>query len=836
MIPNTSLKFRLLGGFLLCAVLTAISGGVGIFSLKQIQNNMEATIMEVGVNIDRQNGQINKLMPLRSLVALINNTEDEKMLTEADKKLQTLRDNMSGQNDKEDAGILVNFKHLLSHKRNELQAFGELTMLRKSNMAALQEIARLALTTVDNVEFDSTIKIDDVLSEVRGNFDKMSITTTMSISNVKAALSVRSASNEINAKVKDALLASDAAAAKYIGSEIKNLIENALTDLKVLPEDEDTAQLDKKINELAAITENLCKMKQLMLSAAKDENLFLEDKLEAVRMETENILKSISTLTVNSMDNTEFDSAIKIDDVTGVIKNSFDTMSTTTGTSVSSVKAALFVLVYANELNARIKDGLLADDTVTVDYYQGEVNTLIGNIKNTLSELPQDESTSKLVEKSNELAGLSQKMFKAKNMMIVTAKKLDETSAMILKEMNKLDNSMLDAAKGLKTNAQETLKKSTSLVNRWQSIQIILVVGAIIIALVVGIFISASITKPLAGAIKMLRDIAEGEGDLTSRLEVKTKDEIGELAKWFNVFIKKLQGIIIDISGNSGKLNNSSSKLSTISKEMSEDADKMFAKSNTVATAAEEMSSNMSSVAAAAEQSSTNISMVSSAAEEMTSTINEITRNTEKTRVISNQAVLQTKKASENIGNLSKSAKTIGKVVETITDISEQTNLLALNATIEAARAGEAGKGFAVVASEIKNLAKQTAEATLEIKGKIEGIQNSTQKTVSEIEEITVGITSESEMIDIVAAAVEEQSVTTKEMSVNITQAAQGIQEVTENVAQSSTVANEIAKEIADVNQASNGMSNNSSQVNTGAIELSQLSGELKKTIEQFKV
>ncbi|MDA8135938.1 MAG: methyl-accepting chemotaxis protein [Desulfobacteraceae bacterium] len=372
--------------------------------------------------------------------------------------------------------------------------------------------------------------------------------------------------------------------------------------------------------------------------------------------------------------------------------------------------------------------------------------------------------------------------------------------------------------------------KSLGRINMVISAVIVVIAGFVIY------FISGYITRTVNEVVAGLKDAAEGEGDLTKRLEVKSHDEIGILAKWFNTFVQKLQGIITEIVGNSEKLNISSGELLAISKKMSEGADQMSSKSNAVAAAAEEMSSNMSSVAAAAEQSSTNINMVSSAAEEMTSTINEIAHNTEKTRVSSNDAVLRIKKASENIDHLSRSAQEIGRVVETINDISEQTNLLALNATIEAARAGESGKGFAVVAGEIKALARQTAEATLEIKEKIESIQGSTRQTVSEIEEITVAINSVNEMIDTVAASVEEQSATTKEIASNVVQAARGIQEVTENVTQSSAVAGEIAKDIADVNQAANEMSNNSLQINTSAGDLSRLSGELKKTVDQFKI
>jgi methyl-accepting chemotaxis protein len=350
------------------------------------------------------------------------------------------------------------------------------------------------------------------------------------------------------------------------------------------------------------------------------------------------------------------------------------------------------------------------------------------------------------------------------------------------------------------------------------------------------VFISRHITGPIVRASEMLKDIAQGEGDLTRRLKVESKDEVGEMAKWFNLFVENVQGIIGSVARNARQVNDASSELKMVSEEMSMGADQTSDKANAVAVASEEMSSNMNSVAAAMEEAATNVGMVASAAEEMTATITEIAQNTAKARSIAGDAVNQADNASSQVTELGTAALEIGKVIETITEISEQVNLLALNATIEAARAGDAGKGFAVVANEIKDLARQTAAATGEIKARVESIQNSTEGTVKEIGSISLVVNEVNEIVSTIATAVEEQSVTTNEIADNVAQAAQGIEEVNENVAQSSSVSSEISRDIAEVTQAAKEISSSSNRISSSSESLNQLAQQLNEMVGRFKV
>jgi methyl-accepting chemotaxis protein len=356
------------------------------------------------------------------------------------------------------------------------------------------------------------------------------------------------------------------------------------------------------------------------------------------------------------------------------------------------------------------------------------------------------------------------------------------------------------------------------------------------VGIVLALVISRSILLPVKNCVALLRDISEGEGDLTKRLPVESKDEVGQLAQHFNTFVEKLQRIIAEISGNAQTVASSATELSAVSKQTTQSVQSLSSKTSTVAAAAEEMSANITSVAAGMEQTTTNLASVSAATEEMTSTIGEIASNTEKARGTTDSAAHQVNNFAGVLRELGVSAQEIGKVTDTISAISSQTNLLALNATIEAARAGEAGRGFAVVANEIKELALKTAEATNDIRTKINGIQSATGSAVSDIGQIVKVISDVNEIVTTIAAAIEEQSAVTREVATNIGQATTGVQDASVRSSEMSGVSRDIAQDITAVDSITGDIRSGGEQVQISAEELSKLAEQLKGLVGQFKI
>ncbi len=349
--------------------------------------------------------------------------------------------------------------------------------------------------------------------------------------------------------------------------------------------------------------------------------------------------------------------------------------------------------------------------------------------------------------------------------------------------------------------------------------------------------LSRVVTQPMGEVLSQLESVSSG--DLSRQVSADMlgrQDEFGIQARALQSMSRNLRKIVQDINTGTQRLVIASAELSAGSSEMNAGSQRASDRAQSVAVAAEEMDANFNNVAVGMEETTTNLASVAAATAQMTSTIGEISTNSEKARQITDAARLQAQRITGQMQTLGQAAREIGKVTETINEISSQTNLLALNATIEAARAGVAGKGFAVVANEIKALAQQTATATDDIRARIEGVQSSTSNGIQEIEKIGHVIREVSDIVGVIASAIEEQAASTRGISQNISEASLGVADANSRVAESSSVSGEIARDILAVRQIATEISTESQSMSAGAAGLNALAEQLNRSVAQFQI
>ncbi len=349
-------------------------------------------------------------------------------------------------------------------------------------------------------------------------------------------------------------------------------------------------------------------------------------------------------------------------------------------------------------------------------------------------------------------------------------------------------------------------------------------VGLVIagIGLLVIWLVGHGIARPLKQMVAMLDDIAQGEGDLTRRLVSDRADELGAIARGFNTFLSKLQGMITQVVTSVQSVSDSSEHTADIAIRTNQGVQKQMSEIDQVATAVHEMTATAQDVA----RNATQAAQAASHADQAASQGMQIVRDTSTS--IGALAV-EIGKAVGVVQTLAKDSENINAILTAIRGIAEQTNLLALNAAIEAARAGEQGRGFAVVADEVRNLAQKTQQATEEIQAMIQQLQQGTRDVVRVMED-SQNRTDES----VQHAAKAAQALET------ITQAVSVINDMNTQIAsaaeEQSAVADDINRNVINIGQVANEVASGADESSAASAGLTKLAEQQRRLINQFRV
>ncbi|MFO7705283.1 MAG: methyl-accepting chemotaxis protein [Halopseudomonas sp.] len=350
------------------------------------------------------------------------------------------------------------------------------------------------------------------------------------------------------------------------------------------------------------------------------------------------------------------------------------------------------------------------------------------------------------------------------------------------------------------------------------------IIGLIValLGLAVMVLVGLGLSRPARRLVAMLDDIARGEGDLTKRLAVDRKDELGDIARGFNAFLDKLQAMIREVVSSVQQVTDASENTADIAMRTNDGIQRQLSEIDLVATAVTEMTATAQDVAR-------NAAQAAEAANNADGSANH-GRDVVKSTAEAIQALSgDIQKAVASVQSLARDSDNITGILATIRGIAEQTNLLALNAAIEAARAGEQGRGFAVVADEVRNLAQKTQSSTEEIQRMIEQLQKGTRDTVKVMEQSRVRT---------------EQSVLQAEEAdaalTSITQAVSIITEMNTQIAsaaeQQSAVAEDVNRNVSTIDQVAKSVAGGAQEASEASAGLTRLAEHQRRLINQFKV
>ena len=483
-------------------------------------------------------------------------------------------------------------------------------------------------------------------------------------------------------------------------------------------------------------------------------------------------------------------------------------------------------------LDSKVRMLMLSDTMTSYEKIVGETRGVLARLNHKTAEVQreiaglQQPRLGRLVASAS---GTLKDVTAAVDRIVETQKRILQSNARVAKTVETVKAATLKEVRTGEDRVKETATLQEGMVNRIdvqvrRLSSLIVLISAVValIAVLTSWLTIRRVSVSMRTMNSMLADIAEGDGDLTKRLDESARDEFGEASRWFNLFLGKLSGIVSQVAHNSVQVATATVQLSANARQMATGSQELASEAETVATASEEMAATSGSIAR-------NCQLASASSRKASEVATAGARTVQETVQVMELITGRVKASALTVASLGSRSDEIGDIITTIEEIADQTNLLALNAAIEAARAGEMGRGFAVVADAVRSLAVRTTKATHDIGALISCIQAETRGAVSTMEEGVREVEQGSQKAARSGLALQEIQDQINEVFLQVNQIATAAEQQT-------ATTDEINRKMVHMTEVVQMTSYGAQESASAASNLARFADDLQRLVNQFKL